>query len=470
MKYFYFFTFFLIINSLLEEEEEEEKDFIKSNFSSFKKKYNKNYNEIEEEISFNIFKWNYEHYGSFNEFSDLFDWNQAKDYFDKWKKLPEHISYAYLWDKANNQLKCGNCYEFSFITQIEAQFEIKFNKTYRFSSQELLDCSGGIIGCQGGNNNKMINFLKNRNYLILENAHEAFDGKSEKERCIKYENNNYLYKNSVKMKVEKIDFENYEYENRINCMKAYLIKHGPIGASIVTTDEFKNFKDPYSNKIFELPQGCQNLEYRNPFSVQSDHAFAIIGYKDYNIDKKTNKKETFWIIRNSWGDEWGKEGYAKIKAGYNICGIEYYNEYLEVNWDSWCGEGCFECNYYKKNFYCYNCLEGYEFDQKEYGNYFGKCIKCLDGCKYCKTQSNVQICNECFDGYWLDIIENKCKQCYKGCKKCTGPKKNNCLENYSLKLSNESEDEEIKDYCARCKSYSINSNKLILLIIYILFF
>ena len=53
--------------------------------------------------------------------------------------------------------------------------------------------------------------------------------------------------------------------------------------------------------------------------------------------------------QNSYGSDFGDNGYAKIKIGDNICGIEDNIHYAKISWDSWCGEGCDECNYTSQN-------------------------------------------------------------------------------------------------------------------------
>jgi len=48
-----------------------------------------------------------------------------------------------------------------------------------------------------------------------------------------------------------------------------------------------------------------------------DHGVEIVGY---GMDGDT----AFWIIRNSWGTDWGESGYARILRGAGFCGVNLF--------------------------------------------------------------------------------------------------------------------------------------------------
>lgn len=45
---------------------------------------------------------------------------------------------------------------------------------------------------------------------------------------------------------------------------------------------------------------------------------VVVGYGT------NDKKIDFWIVKNSWGNQTGVNGYLYMERGYNICGIAKY--------------------------------------------------------------------------------------------------------------------------------------------------
>ncbi len=64
---------------------------------------------------------------------------------------------------------------------------------------------------------------------------------------------------------------------------------------------------PFRGGIFEDPH-CS--------TKQLTHAVLVVGY---SADAQGN---AYWIVKNSWGTDWGQDGYAWIARNKgNMCGI-----------------------------------------------------------------------------------------------------------------------------------------------------
>lgn len=42
----------------------------------------------------------------------------------------------------------------------------------------------------------------------------------------------------------------------------------------------------------------------------------------------------YWIVKNSWGADWGDQGFFKIQRGVNMCGVANCNAYPQDVFDA----------------------------------------------------------------------------------------------------------------------------------------
>jgi len=57
-----------------------------------------------------------------------------------------------------------------------------------------------------------------------------------------------------------------------------------------------------------------------------NHAVLAVGYG-------TEGGLDYWIVKNSWSEDWGEQGYFKIERGVNMCGIAQCNSYPKAVFD-----------------------------------------------------------------------------------------------------------------------------------------
>jgi len=90
-------------------------------------------------------------------------------------------------------------------------------------------------------------------------------------------------------------------------MQEDLMKNGPLSVSFVVYQSFLTF-------FKENPKGIYTKS-QNPGKQLGGHAVRLVGWGEENSQK-------FWIVANSWGPEWGHDGYFRIERGVDLLAIE----------------------------------------------------------------------------------------------------------------------------------------------------
>lgn len=180
-----------------------------------------------------------------------------------------------------DQGQCGSCVCFGLLATAEGMINIQADverPDWDLSEQELMSCGPG--GCSGWNNYDSQNWLMNVG--VSEEAcfpYLANDQIPCTERCSRYQ---FTKRKSL----------SWGYTgSSVGGIKQYL-QYGPLHVDFVVYEDFYS----YNGGVYEHVWG----------SMQGGHSVCMVGWND---------TDSCWIVKNSWGRNWGEDGYFRIKWG-----------------------------------------------------------------------------------------------------------------------------------------------------------
>ena len=204
-----------------------------------------------------------------------------------------------------DQGQCGSCWAFGAATALEGNIKAHYNDpdfNLDLSEQDLVSCFHGS-GCSGANVNQIKEIFTNYYQSKGITTEDCFPYTATNNNCnnkcsdwenISWKTNSYIEANLM--------------VNNIDNIKKVLTENGPIEVGMVVYQDF-----------FSYSEGIYRHTYGSPLG---GHAVTIVGFGVYD-------GINYWIVKNSWGSDWGENGYFRIATGE--CGIDSMFAFAAVN-------------------------------------------------------------------------------------------------------------------------------------------
>jgi len=190
-----------------------------------------------------------------------------------------------------NQEQCGSCWAFSTVENIESIYCVKNNMDCTnlapLSVQEIVDCDTTDQGCEGGWPYNAYAFVISEGGLEDDSdyPYTAQDGTCN------------FQSNMVKVTISSWQYATTNSDE--TTLQTNLVNWGPLSVCV----DASSWQD-YTGGII-MGADCTN---------SIDHCVQLVVYD-------MTQSTPFWIVRNSWGTDWGETGYIRLQYGTDTCAV-----------------------------------------------------------------------------------------------------------------------------------------------------
>jgi C1A family cysteine protease len=292
-------------------------------FADFQHQYKKTYTAEEFHYRFNVFKANLERYDADNKksgspifgvtkFSDLTPEEFRKAYLmpksvyedfripaDKVApKLPvnPNIPSKFDWNGKGvltpvyNQQQCGSCWAFSATETIESYCALGGKGLQSLAMQQVVDCDTTAYGCEGGWTYAAYEYVQTEGGIEY---FKDYPYTAESESCS-------FNKADIFRNITGWGYVTEGGAEAEDDMANYLVSKGPLSVCV----------DASSWSGYE----AGSVITASACGDSVDHCVQITG-----LDVQQGMP--VWNVRNSWGTDWGNQGYLWVQKGENACDI-----------------------------------------------------------------------------------------------------------------------------------------------------
>lgn len=225
--------------------------------------------------------------------------------------MPKCSETASSWDwRRTNKVTnvkaqiCGTCWDFTAMGTFESSFAIRNASLIDASEQYILNCANAG-SCAGGWWGPVFQFMLGNGTAT--EAMDPFTGNDQRQCPVAmptpYRTSAWGFVNTA----------NWAQSPAPQAIKKALCEHGPLSTAVFVDSAFQNYRpDPSGTLPDVFDETDQSFNWIN-------HGVVIIGWDD---------SKGAWLIKNSWGTNWGvtgglgsERGYMWIKYGSNNIGI-----------------------------------------------------------------------------------------------------------------------------------------------------